>query len=119
MSEHSRKLEDTGSHVKQVEGQHEVQELIAQQNSEKLKTITKHLGIEGVEKTDSEVQGKQEEKGSSQSVNFGDCYQILCARLCLSVPRHNRQYPVIKCSRKCRNRNLNWYIAKYMPSELS
>lgn len=52
LSEHLGKLE---SLIKHMEGQHEVQQLLVEQT---LKKLTKH---QSMEKTDSEVQGRQEE----------------------------------------------------------
>ena len=43
LSEHSRKLEETESTVKQVEGHHEVHENLAQRTAEKLDTVNKQL----------------------------------------------------------------------------
>lgn len=46
LSEHSRQQEETESYVKQLAGQHEVHENLAQQTSEKLDTIKEQLGKE-------------------------------------------------------------------------
>ena len=46
VSEHSRKQEETESYVKQLAGQHEVHENLAQQTSEKLDTIKDQLDKE-------------------------------------------------------------------------
>ena len=46
VSEHSRKQEETESYVKQLAGQHEVHENLAQQTSEKLDTIKEQLDKE-------------------------------------------------------------------------
>ena len=43
LSEHSRKLEETESTVKQVEGHHEVHENLAQRTAEKLDTVKEQL----------------------------------------------------------------------------
>ena len=43
LRDHSRKLEETESTVKQVEGHHEVHENLAQQTSEKLDTVKEQL----------------------------------------------------------------------------
>ena len=52
LSEHSRKQEETESYVKQLAGQHEVHENLAQQTSEKLDTIKEQLDKEIVERSD-------------------------------------------------------------------
>ena len=43
LRDHSRKLEETESTVKQVEGHHEVHENLAQRTSEKLDTVKEQL----------------------------------------------------------------------------
>lgn len=71
-SEQSRKLEETESLVKQVAGQHEVQENLAQQTSEFLKD---HFGKKKTDAeipTDSGVQRRWEADSSFPSVNFNE-----------------------------------------------
>ena len=43
LSEHSRKLEETESIIKQVEGHHKVHENLAQRTAEKLDTVKEQL----------------------------------------------------------------------------
>ena len=52
VSEHSRKQEETESYVKQLAGQHEVHENLAQQTSEKLDTIKEQLDKEIAERSE-------------------------------------------------------------------
>ena len=52
VSEHSRKQEETESYVKQLAGQHEVHENLAQQNSKKLDTIKDQLHKEIAERSE-------------------------------------------------------------------
>ena len=52
LSEHSRKLEETESTVKQVEGHHEVHENLAQRTAEKL-DVMKEQFLKRIEKLDT------------------------------------------------------------------
>lgn len=86
-SEQSRKLEETESLVKQVAGQHEVQENLAQQTSEFLKD---HFGKKKTDAeipTDSGVQRRWEADSSFPSVNFNDFYLAKIHVLCYNTIR--------------------------------
>lgn len=116
LSEQSRKLEETDSLVKQVAGQHEVQENIALQTSEKLEFLKGSLGKGNVEKTDAEIQTdielqrRWQAERSFQSVNLVKFPSILYYNNSVSP----NQYPLHSCRKKWRDENLNRCLVKYM-----